>query len=76
MVITLDNKTCPVAGTRTVGRCGRPTRYFMTYQFSGEHIGAMVCGTHERSLARKHLSDMAPWKSRDEIVRWDMDDWS
>lgn len=76
MLITLDNKSCPVPQTRVAGRCGKPVRYFMTYQQGDEHIAAMVCGSHERSLARKHLADMAPWMSRDEVVRWDMDDWA
>ena len=76
MIIDTDNRSCPVPATRTMGRCSRPSRYFMTYfNAVGEHVGAMVCGSHERSLARRHLLAMAPWMTRNEIVHWDMADW-
>jgi hypothetical protein len=76
MIIDTDNRSCPVPATRTMGRCSRPSRYFITYfDAVGEHVGAMVCGSHERSLARRHLLAMAPWMTRNEIVHWDMADW-
>ena len=76
MIAELTNKTCPVPGTRMTGRCGKPTRYFMTFHDAvGEYVGAMVCGSHERSLARRHLQAMAPGLARNEIVHWDMADW-
>ena len=70
--VTEDNARCPVLSRNSSSQCLRPTLYYMTWWDHGKHIGARVCGTHERRLARAHLKRMDPTLDRDDIVKWDM----
>ena len=73
MELILDNRTCNQP-SQSGGRCGRATKFFITgLAADGTHWGQMVCGTHDRSVARRNLWRWRPKMSRNEIVAWDMD---
>ena len=71
MKVMLKNDTCPIESSATMYNCNRPVRYWISWHRKGEHIGAMICGTHDRSIGRANLQRWKPELSRQQIVDLD-----